>query len=1189
MFLKSIEIRGFKSFADKTELELKDGVTAVVGPNGSGKSNISDAVRWVLGEQSVKNLRGGKMEDVIFAGTQYRKPVGLAQVSLTLDNNDKLLNIDYSDVTVSRRLYRSGESEYYINNTQCRLKDVQELFMDTGIGKEGYSIIGQGKIEAVLSGKPEERRGILEEAAGIVKFKTRKEEAEKKLQNTEQNLVRIRDILGTYEERIEPLRIESEKANRFVTLSDELKIKEINMLVYSIDEMNDKISQVKKELEGIESDIKENLIEKDEIQEEKDKAENELNKFESEYAEKRNDYYKNKSEYQKVTSEIELLNERVKNLNETIDKINSQINNSKEKIKEFENKYKSYSEIFNEEKIKQKDISEKLTSSEKLKSEAENSFKDQDNMIKKYKNDAIEIISSISENKNNAVMLQKEIDDLNGRIGSIQATNESHLNSIKINQNTKIMLEKNKSEIEKKVLQYKEDIKIHKKEISGLNKMIASDEDKLKHLNLEYNKNEANKNVLINLEKQYEGYNKSVKTLMSHISKGLIADAKEECFVLGDIITVSRKFEVAIEIALGAAISDVVTKNEVTAKRLITYLKTNNIGRATFLPLNILKSRKLQINEEIKKQDGFIGIASELINYDAVFTPALNYTLGRTVIAENMDKALNIAKKSGYSFKIVTLSGEVINPGGSMTGGSVYNKAVNVISRKREINEYSSKIENITKEINQLTAKINNNKVSVKKLDDMCLDIVDLMHNHNIEITKIEERIKSIDMDTNKLNKSYEVSNEEVNIINKNIEDKIKRLEENKKVLVKLNDEEENNNRRIEELENYVKNARENISTLNEEITSLKVKKAQIDEIVLSRKRELDRYKEEILSLKNQEKELNNEYRQSVENEQRCKSNIQIDEDKLKEIDENIKNLEWQLKESEVLSIKIKENIKVNNSKIENLNSVMQKKEIEKHKCEITLTRMDTENKNFYNKLNDDFKITYAEALNFKEDLGNVVSYKSRINYLNSEIKKIGTVNVASIEEYKDVKEKYTFMLSQKEDLDNAKEELFKVIKEMTDKMRTVFKENFEKLRENFKETFKELFKGGSADLILAGEDELTCNIEINVQPPGKKLQNINLMSGGEKGLSAIALLFAILKMKPSPFCILDEIEAALDDANVFRYAEFLKKFSKSTQFIVITHRKGTMEAGDILYGVTMEEKGVSKIVSVDLNKNLYQ
>ena len=1188
MFLKSIEIRGFKSFADKTELELKDGVTAVVGPNGSGKSNISDAVRWVLGEQSVKSLRGGKMEDVIFAGTQYRKPVGLAQVSLTLDNNDKLLNIDYSDVTVSRRLYRSGESEYYINNTQCRLKDIQELFMDTGIGKEGYSIIGQGKIEAVLSGKPEERRGILEEAAGIVKFKARKEEAEKRLQNTEQNLVRIRDILGTYEERIEPLRVESEKAHEFVALSGELKTKEINMLIYSIDEMNIKISEVKKELENVENNIKASLIEKSEFQKKKDEAENELNKFEADYSDKRNAYYENKSEYQKVTSEIDLLNERVNNFNEAINKIENQIKASKVKLSEFKNKYKDYSKIFDEEKIKQQDICERLALSEKLKNEAENSFKDQESMVKKYKNDAIEIISTISENKNNAVILEKEIEDFKVKAENIKAANESHLNSIKINNNTKIMLQEKKSEIEEKVVQHREEIRSHKKEISALNKMIASDEEKLKHLNLDYNKNEANKNALINLEKQYEGYNRSVKNLMTHINKGLISEAKEKCFVLGDIISVEKKFEIAIEIALGGAISDVVTKDEIIAKKLIAYLKINNIGRATFLPLNILKSRKLQVNEEIKRQDGFIGIASELVSYEALFLPALDYTLGRTVIAENMDKALSIAKKSGYSFKIVTLGGEVINPGGSMTGGSVYNKSVSVISRKREINEYSTEIEKISMQIKSLSSKINSNKTSVKKLDDMCLDIVDLMHNDNIEITKIEERIKSIDMDTNKLNKNYEVSNEEIIITNKHIENKIKKLEENKLILMKLSNEEKANNSKIEQLENYIKNENQNISKLNEEITSLKVKKAQIDEIVLSRKKELDRYNEEIENTENEEKKLNYEYEESKQNQEKAERKIKINKGKLIEIEKEIKKLEDELKESEILSIKIKEDIKTNSGKIESLNSIIENKEIEKHKYEITLTRLDTENKNYYNKLNDDFKITYAEALSFKENLGNISSYRNRINYLNNQIREIGTVNVASIEEYKDVKEKYTFMLSQKEDLDNAKEELFKVIKEMTDKMRTVFKENFEKLRENFKETFRELFKGGSADLILSGEDELTCNIEINVQPPGKKLQNINLMSGGEKGLSAIALLFAILKMKPSPFCILDEIEAALDDANVFRYAEFLKKFSKSTQFIVITHRKGTMEASDILYGVTMEEKGVSKIVSVDLNKNLY-
>ncbi|WP_234121126.1 chromosome segregation protein SMC [Clostridium hydrogenum] len=1184
MFLKSIEIRGFKSFADKTEIELKNGVTAVVGPNGSGKSNVSDAVRWVLGEQSVKSLRGGKMEDVIFAGTQFRKPVGLAQVSLTLDNSDKMLNIDYSDLTISRRLYRSGESEYYLNNTQCRLKDIQELFMDTGVGKEGYSIIGQGKIEAVLSGKPEERRGILEEAAGIVKFKARKEEAEKKLNNTEQNLTRIRDILGTYEERLEPLRIESEKAKKFVELSDELKLKEINIIIHSIDNMNTKIVELKREAEEIDNSIKVNMEERDKVKEEVSKNEDELNKFESEFSEKQNSYYESKSNYQKTISEIELLNEKINNINNSTSKIHIEIENSKNKLIQLKKELFESEELFKNSKSKQNEFLIKLSDYEKTKKNFESDLLNREDALKRCKNEAVELASNISESNNEIIILKKEIDSSNTKIENIKTSKESYLNSLKINESTRAMLQDQMIEISKKIEMYNENIKNNKKEMQVLNRTITIDEQKLNSLNSEYNRNEANKNALINLEKQYEGYNRSVKNLMSHIDKGMIGEVKGKCFVLGDIVNVEQKFETAIEIALGGAISDVITQDEIIAKTLINYLKNKNIGRATFLPLSILKSKKISINDDIKRQTGFIGIASELINYETLFSPAINYVLGRTVIADNMDNALNIAKKSGYSFKIVTLSGEVVNPGGSLTGGSTYNKNGSIIGRKREIEEFSNKAKEVHLEIDSLKNKITENRQTVKKLDEMCLDIMDSVHSENIEITKSEERIKAINIDNDKLNKSCRVSMEEIKIINSEIENKNLKLVEAQKNVNNLKLKEEKNNEKINEFEANLVTLKDEIYKLNEEITAIKVNKAKIDEIVLTKEKDLNRYKDEIRNINIRNKEIDEELKSEQQNKVEFDNQIKQNEKKLVEIKNMIENLDENLKSSEILRIKIKDKIKANTGVLENLKLLIDRSENEKHKYDVNFARLDAENKNLYNKLNDDYKITYAEALNYKDEIIDVKSYKNRIDYLNSEIKKIGIVNVGSIEEYKEVKEKYTFMISQKEDLDNAKEELLRVIKEMTDKMREVFKENFKKLNENFKETFKELFKGGSADLILAGEDELTCNIEINVQPPGKKLQNINLMSGGEKGLSAIALLFAILKMKPSPFCILDEIEAALDDANVFRYAEFLKKFSEGTQFIVITHRKGTMEAADILYGITMEEKGVSKVVSVDLN-----
>ncbi|MCY6959498.1 chromosome segregation protein SMC [Clostridium brassicae] len=1185
MFLKSLEIRGFKSFADKTELSFKKGITAVVGPNGSGKSNISDAVKWVLGEQSVKNLRGGKMQDVIFAGTQYRKPVGLAQVTLVLDNSEGDLPIDYNDVTITRRIFRSGESEYYLNNTRCRLKDIQELFMDTGIGKEGYSIIGQGKIEAVLSGKPEERRSLLEEAAGIVKFKTRKEEAEKKLSNTEQNIQRITDIFSTYEDRLEPLRIENKKAEKFLELSNSLKDKEATLILYNIDNVEEKINSLKNDIEKNDITIRDLCNEKDRIKQKLSSTNEELEKFEIENSDERKKYYDSKAESQNLLSEIELFKERIKNIEESVKKTSKSIEQLQVKQKLLKDQKENEELSLEDLKSQHLDIKEKITSLEKEISEYNKTIEEEDILLRKSKDYQVQLISDITRNKNELVILQNDINSLNNKLTECKDTSSTYVNSIKINYTTKDILEKEIFNIQNKINEYEETIKEYKKAIVLENRSLNSSEVKRKEAINQYNKLEANCNALINLEKQYEGYNKAVKNLMQHIDKNQIPKVKDKTCVLGEIIKVEKRFETAIEIALGGAISNIITDNEDIAKELILYLKKNHLGRATFLPLNIVKGKKNSISEKIKSLKGYIGVASELIQYDFKYKNAIEYALGKTVIVENMDSALKIAKESGYSIRIVTLEGEVLNVGGALTGGSIYHKGASIISRKREIEENSFKIKEIDKLIKELTININDRRENIKNMDDTCLNLKDEIHYENIEKTKINEKINAINNETEKLKRDLEVANNEIILIKETINQSNIDLESKNKNFQDLTKKEEDNNKKIVVLEKKLESQKENIKDKGEVITSLRIKNAKFDENILNIDNNIKRIEEEIegiieeISILNKEK---SDWNQTLND---TESKIKNNNTKVEEINGLIYNLEEKFKESEIILIKIKESIKKLTEELEEISAKYDKNERIKNNSQVLLARHEVEKENLYTKLNDEMKLTYAEALEFKIHDISIDECKRDIGFYKDEISKLGVVNLGAIEEYKDLAQKYDFMKTQKEDLIKAKEELESVVSEMTDKMKEVFRENFAKLRKNFNETFIELFKGGNADLILGEGDELSANIDINVQPPGKKLQNINLMSGGEKGLSAIALLFAILKMKPTPFCILDEIEAALDDSNVTRYAEFLKKFSDNTQFITITHRKGSMEASDILYGVTMEEKGVSKIVSVDLNK----
>lgn len=1188
MFLKSIEIRGFKSFADKTEITFKKGITSIVGPNGSGKSNISDAVMWVLGEQSIKTLRGAKMEDVIFNGTEYRKPVGLAQVSLTLDNTDNELPIDYADVTVSRRLYRSGESEYCINGSKCRLKDVQELFMDTGIGRDGYSIIGQGKIDAILSGKPDERRNLFEEAAGIIKFKTRKEESEKKLENTDQNILRIDDIIDTYKERLKPLKEESEKAKKFLELSKELKEKEVNLIIQSIDKYKEKIDGINGSLSASQNELKKIKNDYASCKNDLDKFKNEFDELEKKQSFKKQKYYEMKEEKQKKESDIILFNERLNNFDSHIENIKNQIQNSNEKVKLSASKKAEYEKDFESLSSDQKDLKNRICSKEKDISEDILKIHEEENVLKITKDDEIELLKDISDANNNILLLRNGMENTDSKLKDLKNSFITYNNSINMNNKTECTIKEKINGLESDIEFIKNETEKKRKEISSLNDIAAKDNSALNELNQSLSKSEANFSVLTNLQNNLEGYNRAVKRLMTYISQGRTNAAalfKEKCFVLGEIIQVKKEYETALSIALGTSISDVITDNEKTAQILIEYLKRNNMGRATFLPLTTVRPRKIKNTSSFDKIEGYIGIASELISFDSRFKNAVDYILGRTVICSDMECALKIAKVTGYSYKIVTIPGEVISTGGSLTGGSILNKSGSIIARKREIQEFKEKIKISKEKISALSSRINANKNNINDLNETILSYKDEIYGKNVELTKYKENLSSIAKENAKLHETLIICSNEV----KNSENIIKRykcdIDTKSDNVKKLKMKSENNESSISNIENGIKEKNDFVSQKRDELTGLKIEKAKIDEMINSKKSDIcnidSKIKEiesELLKLKNEMEKYKSQKEEIILAAGTNTSDVSALTDSINEHDDCIKKIEFEKN-------KIKEKINERQTAFDENTLLINEKEGSIHKEELAFTKLKTEQDAQYAKLNDEMQLTYAEALKYKIDDFNMENFKLKVQSIKKDIASLGSVNVGSIEEYKELTLKYTFLSEQKGDLSKSKDELINVIDEMTKKMKAVFKSNFEILRHNFNDTFRELFKGGSADLIIASGDELNGTIDITVQPPGKKLQNLNLLSGGEKVLSAIALLFAILKMKPSPFCMLDEIEAALDDANVKRYADYLCKLSGNIQFIVITHRKGTMEASDAMYGVTMEEKGVSKVVSVDFSE----
>lgn len=1183
MQLKKIELQGFKSFADKTEIVFLDGITTIVGPNGSGKSNISDALRWVLGEQSVKSLRGSKMEDVIFSGTQARKKVGFAQVSMYLDNSDGTLPVEYKEVVVTRRVYRSGESNYLINNNECRLKDILELFMDTGVGKDGYSIISQGKIDEILSTKSEERRHIFEEASGIVKYRTRKEEATRKLEHTEVTLNRVNDILSEIENVIGPLEKKAEVAKKYLNLRDELKIFDIKLFIRLVSENAKNLENLDDMIQTFEEDIEKEIGIYNSLESSKTDLKERFQEISMKIEQTQAKFYEMQNDAEKLAAKIEVQKTNITNHKQNITRLEEEIVEDTNKI-----------ELLKEE------IEKRL---QKKKSMSDNKKKFEEQLEEKQK-ELEQIMMTLDEKDMQMEQIKKQIDDANDKkydlkvdISSMDATIEA--NEKQIEEKRKIA-DKNISLKDTFVLDREEITTIlneNQKELTRLTNEIEQKncskkqyEEKLENLSKEEAKlnqevmtNQSKLNYLMNLEKENEGYYKSVKAALA------FANQNSNVYgTMASLLSTKEEYEYAIEIALGGYMQNIVVESEKEAKEIISYLKENALGRATFLPLSNLKSIQFDMKSKASKCDGYIALASELVKYDAKYKKAVELSLGTTVIVDHLDHAVAMARTLKNSVRIVTLAGELIAATGSITGGQVTKSKSGLIGRSEKIVSLKDLIASERKTYASIAEELNDLKRQTAQIDEEIEALKTQKEEINITYVRNHEKYEHIVKEIEKLEHGKLSSNEAIEILEEENQKLIEKIKEFHLEIEKIDIENKEKQEEVDEYNRFNQEKSQEMDFLNEDIVNLKISLSSFDESVAS----IDEMKEKI------EQDITNFHfgidRKEEQIEFLGNEIVQIQEE-IKQIEEQINNQDELKKEFVSISEKLKKEKEESSKKQDEIDAKMmdsirksEKLKEEKAKIESKKVKFDLEIENLKNKMWDEYELTISSSKKLVENLPEEECDTKQLNkkaeHIRKQIKDLGEVQVSAIEEYQTTKERYDFITQQKLDLEETKTKLNNLISNMTSIMKNQFSKQFKIITENFNETFKELFGGGKAELRLADETNiLESGIEIEVQPPGKKLQSMMLLSGGERALTATALLFAILKMKSPPFCILDEIEAALDDVNVHRFAEYIKKYSKKTQFIVITHRKGTMEVASSTYGVTMQEYGISKIVSMKL------
>ena len=1189
MYLKRLEMQGFKSFAEKIKLDFNCGITAVVGPNGSGKSNIADAIRWVLGEQSVKTLRGSKMEDVIFAGTEHRKPLGFAEVTIVLDNSDSTLPIDYEEVAITRRVYRSGESEYLINKTNCRLKDITELLLDTGIGRDGYSVIGQGRIDEILSTRSEDRRQIFEEASGIMKYKVRKHDAEKKLELTRQNLERINDIIAELESQLEPLREQSEKARRFLDLREELKVLEVNVYLDSMKKFRDRLEVMDKQLKTVQDQINDENNKLDEITRSNKEKTDLLKTMDERLEEAKQLFYEMEGNLERCSSEIKLNQEKIANLMQNIERLDTEKAELREKIEVLETEEAGKKDRLKYLERQLEEYSAKLAGFEKQMEELLKTLDEEERSIELLKSEIMDKMDIQSDKKLQISNLRSHIENMQKRQRSIDT--EVYQNVVE-----KDREKMKKEELTESIRNAEQHIKKHKEKLSGLfcereetDKMLAELRMKQAKINSDIQSKSSRVRTLREMEQKLEGYNRSVREVLQacHASpqfgRGIHG-------ALAQLIEVDRKYETAIEISLGGALQNIVTQTEEDAKKAIEFLKKNKLGRATFLPIRSVEGRGFdnQTMARIKQCEGFCGVASELVSYDSVYTGIIRNLLGKVVVIDNLDNGIKMARKFRYSFRIVTLDGDLLNTGGAMSGGSLENRGTGILTRNREISELDEELKSLRQQETGVSKDIKQLTEDISRIDSDISSIENEIKNNELVKIRDESHLAQTDENLEKLTARMEMLRQEKEQLEREIKETGNELTKYELELLQIEEEISEAKKTVAEFQEKhkedqaardalhtditdykisVNSIKESIAGVNESSDRIHTEKENMVMSITKKESEQERFREEIKKLEEQIEGLN--ARIKKHSEERSGRSFEID--RLTE--------ERKILEEDIYDI-------VN--KINDTNKTILLLQEEYSRTEVRKTRLEAEMEALQDRIWNEYELTYSSAMELKKDVGSLTSAQRRINEIKNMIKELGPINVAAIDDYIKTKDRYEFMTNQRNDMEQAREKLLRVIAEMTSIMKKQFLEQFKLINKNFNDVFRELFNGGRASLTLVDEENvLESGIEIEAQPPGKKLQNMMLLSGGERAFTAIALLFAILRLKPSPFCVLDEIEAALDEANVYRFVEYLKNYSCNTQFIVVTHRKGTMEGSDMLYGVTMQEHGVSKIISMKMGEKV--
>ena len=1177
MLLKSLELHGFKTFPDRIKLSFDKGITSIVGPNGSGKSNISDAIRWVLGEQSAKTLRCSKMEDVVFNGTDKRKKTGYAEVTLSIDNKDRILPFDGDEVAVTRRYYRSGESEYMINKATVRLRDIHELFMDTGLGRDGYSMIGQGKIDSIVASKSEERREIFEEASGISRYRYRKTEAERKLKSTEENLVRLRDIVGELEDRVGPLKKQSEKAQKFLVLSEEKKGLEIALWLNTLDnsaniikEQDDKIDiqraqyeNAEQELANISSETESIYLKNGEITSKIDTIRRNISQFESEVSNNNalisvanNDIEHNKETITRLETEIE-------QLDNSFTEIESQIKEKKENVEKLklsiEEKQKEYNEVSENLNTISVDASRSGDEIQELNSKLAE-------LSQKSANAKVVLLTSDSS-----------INELNERIESLNSSlseKESNLET------TSKMLEDYKAQGKdsaEKVERLSNSIKGLELKINNLKARNENSKGEIDRLTLDSNEKLRRANILEDLEKNLEGFAHSVKTVMNLSRHGKIGGIHGP---VSRLIKVPTDYAIAIETALGGAMQNIVTGNEEDAKRAIRTLKENKGGRATFLPIATIKPRYLNENG-IDSCFGFVGVASDLCDCKDEYKGILQNLLGKIVIAEDLNSAVSIAKKYSYRFKVVTLDGQVVNAGGSLTGGSL-NKRTGLLSRASEIEKYRKEAKVLADKANELKEQYSNSQQEFAKYEADILGTRGDLSTEQQELIRLRTEYKACQNEYDSLVNSIDFTKNEI----VECENKISNLQKDK----------ETADKEFSAFEEEIANIEKTTSNLTGNRLALTEKREQLSE-------KLQNIRLEIVTFEKDKEALISEIRTSEYNSQHQTERKENLRNQIVSVNSNIDIINKKIESYTNISNNYQDKIAEFNNAIEKLNG--DKEKFEKKSVELRqkekdlnstrevsgreLARLEERKINLQKqyddiiaKLWDEYELTKRQAEEISIEIENVSTARKRLNEIKSSIRGLGSVNVSAIEEYKEVSERYEFLGAQVSDVEKSKNEIERLINDLTKQMKDAFIENFHEINKHFGQTFKELFGGGTASLELANPDDiLNSGIDIIAHPPGKIVVHLEALSGGEKALVAIALYFSIMKVRPAPFCVMDEIEAALDDVNVDRFAQYMRRMTDRTQFITITHRRGTMEESDVLYGVTMQDEGISKLLEL--------